>query len=441
MIHIAKYPSTLPVTAPQAPACRLAAALKPQQHRGFTLIELLISMTLGLLVLIAVSTIVVNTGQANREQGALARMQENGRYALGRMAADLRLAGSQYCASISSDFSSPQGGSPLRGLRVKTDVQLPWGLPSRATSTSVPTAAGEAWVLSPRFFMQGHECSLGACNPVLNIVGAAAPTPPGTGTAANQRAAGADVLTVRYLGGAGMGLAAAHEEGPTALSLESPLTPTLAANEFAMAADCRNAEVFSAVAGGNLVTPTGNSGGNNGLRAYEQLLDSRVFNFSQSFLTVTYFLRMRANADGGQSISTLVRQQNGQLQAISDGVERLEFLYGVRTNLASGTPQIRFLTADQVQGGAGLTCLRSPRGVATPEPGCLWRQVESIDVSLLMNTVTDAAPTQTQPFSFSAATPPLVDAIPTATLPSGLARGRMFRREFRTRVNVRSFTQ
>jgi type IV pilus assembly protein PilW len=357
------------------------------------------------------------------------------------LVADLRQTGSQYCASISNAQSNPQGGFPLRPLFVKTDVTLPWGLPSRATIAAPIPAVGEAWALSPRYFIQGHECSAGACDPALTVLGGALPVPPGTGTAANQRAAGADVLTVRYLSGPGADLAANHGFGATPLTLSVPVTPALTGGDLAMVADCRNAEVFSAVSGGTVVTPTGNGGGNNNLGLYETDMDARVFNFTQSFLTVTYFLRMRANSDGGASISTLVRQQNGQQMAISDGVERMEFLYGVRSNLADGTPQIRFMTAAQVQAGPPANCLTVPPKVLNNEVGCLWRQVESIDVALLMNTVVDSAPDANQRFSFSAATPALVDALPPALLPSGLPPGRMFRREFRTRVNVRSFTQ
>lgn len=408
---------------------------------GFTLIEVLISMTLGLLVLVGVSTIVVNTGRANREQSGLARMQENGRYALGRISADLRMAGAQYCGSLSSDQGSLDGGFPLRAMLVNTDAILPWGLPSRATIAAPVPPTGDAWGLSPRYFIQGHECTTNPnCVPNLSILGSARPIVPTAGTIANRRASGADVLTLRYLADAGITLAAGHPGGATPLSLSLPIVAN--PGDLFLVSDCKTAEVFSGVAAGNLVTPTGNSSGNNKLDAYEVDSDARVFNFTQGFRTVSYFLQMRANQDGGSAISTLARQQNGQTQQISDGVERLDFLYGVRTNQGDGTPRVQFLTADQVQNGvAGLACLRKPTKVMVEEVGCLWRQVESIDVSLLLNTVTNTAPTENELFTYSAAVPPLANAVAPATLPSGLPRGRMFRREFRTRVNVSNFTQ
>lgn len=416
--------------------------------KGFTIIELMISMTLGLLVLAAISTILVNTGKTNREQVALSRMMENGRFALSRISADLRMAGAQYCSSFGSDTGSQTQGHKLRPVRVLTDATLPWGTPSRPSY--VPVApAGEAGLLSPRFFIQGHECTtIANCSPVLNVLGGALPVPPTTGTAVNRRAAGADVLTVRYLAGNGAPLTVTHDAGTTPLLVGTSATAAplnFAPGDLALVTDCVNAEVFSASAAGTTITPVGNSGANESLRGYALSMDPRVFNFTKDLWTVTYFLRMRANADGGARISTLARQQNGTVQSISDGVERMEFLYGVRSVDALGAVTNHFLTAAQVQAGtsasgAALTCLPQPKGVGALEVGCLWRQVESIDVSLLLNTVTDVATNPAEAFSYSAATPPIVEAAPPATLPSGLPRGRMYRKEFRTRVNVRSFT-
>ena len=423
-----------------------------QRPRGFTLIELMISLTLGLLVLAAISTIFVNTGKTNREQTALARMQENGRFALSRISADLRMAGAQYCSSFSTETGSLSQGHSLRPLRIFTGVALPNGVPSRAESVPIP-ALGAPGLLSPRFFIQGHECTAGACVPLLNVLGAALPEPPAIGTAANLRANGADVLTVRYLAGNGVPLTVGRAAGATPLVIATAATAAplnFVAGNLAMVTDCVSAEVFSANAAGTTITPVGNAGSDN-LRAYNLGMDPRVFNFTQDLWTVSYFLRMRADADGGASISTLVRQQNGLAQDVSDGVERLEFLYGVRVVLPGAIPTAppiisqHFLTAAQVQAGtsaagAALPCLPQPKGVGGLEVGCLWRQVELIDVSLLLNTVTNVATRQTEPFNFSAEVPPLVAAEPAAVLPSGLPRGRMYRKEFRTRVNVRSFT-
>ncbi len=75
-------------------AGRLSAA--PRQH-GFSLVELMIALTVSLLLLVGLSTVLVNTRQANRLQTGLQQLNENGRYAIELMARDLRMAGYYGC--------------------------------------------------------------------------------------------------------------------------------------------------------------------------------------------------------------------------------------------------------------------------------------------------------------------------------------------------------
>ena len=60
---------------------------------GFSLIELMVAITIGLLLLAALTTIFVNFSQAQKEQQKSMQQIENGRYALDLISQDLRLAG------------------------------------------------------------------------------------------------------------------------------------------------------------------------------------------------------------------------------------------------------------------------------------------------------------------------------------------------------------
>ncbi len=62
-------------------------------QRGLSLIELMISITLGLLILAALSTLFVNQSKTRAELDKAYRMIDNGRYALDVLSGDLRLAG------------------------------------------------------------------------------------------------------------------------------------------------------------------------------------------------------------------------------------------------------------------------------------------------------------------------------------------------------------
>lgn len=423
---------------------------------GFTLIELMISLALGLLVLAAVSTIVVNTGKTNREVNGIARMQENGRYALARIVDDLRMAGAQYCSSMANSF--PIGSfNRQRSLAVLADgLTMPWGLPARDQVVPAP-AVGDPYPISPRYFIQGHECSNDSnCVPLLNIIGAAQPTPPPPGTAPGSRAQAADVLTVRYLGGEGVSLSAVHNKGSSPLTIAADVSARVGAanpplnfqgDDLAMVADCGSAQVFEAAVAGTLITPDddGDAGAiRNTINNFSPASDARVFNFTQDFKTVTYFLQIQTDPNipaAARSLSTLMRQENGQAQPIVNGVERLEFFYAVEAIPAGGgNSVIRYLDADQVENnnGGNLTCLPRPNLLTAEEPGCLWRSVRNIEVRMLLNTVDDVAATATEPYTFG---DDEINAVPSNLLPSGLPRGRMFRREFRTSVNVRNFSR
>lgn len=63
------------------------------QQLGLTLVELMVAMTLGLLVLLAVSSIYIGSRQTFRMQEDNARLQETGRYALEVMGRSIRQAG------------------------------------------------------------------------------------------------------------------------------------------------------------------------------------------------------------------------------------------------------------------------------------------------------------------------------------------------------------
>lgn len=61
--------------------------------RGFSLVELMVAMTIGLFLVAATLAMYVNTRAAHDANQAVARMQENARYAMDQLSRDLRLAG------------------------------------------------------------------------------------------------------------------------------------------------------------------------------------------------------------------------------------------------------------------------------------------------------------------------------------------------------------
>ncbi len=102
---------------------------------GVGLIELLVAIAIGLLLMAAISQLYLSNKQAYRAAEAVARLQENGRFALIKLAEDLRMAGFWGCGSGGLEITNnldPDGtgynaalhtfGSGIGGSDGATDV-------------------------------------------------------------------------------------------------------------------------------------------------------------------------------------------------------------------------------------------------------------------------------------------------------------------------------
>ncbi|MDN5923497.1 MAG: prepilin-type N-terminal cleavage/methylation domain-containing protein, partial [Xanthomonadales bacterium] len=72
---------------------------------GFTLIELMISMVLGILVSAGIITVFLSTSRSNQVQTQMARLQENGRFAVSQMSDSLRMASASFCSGSGGNAS------------------------------------------------------------------------------------------------------------------------------------------------------------------------------------------------------------------------------------------------------------------------------------------------------------------------------------------------
>ncbi len=68
--------------------------------RGLSMVELLVALALGLIITAAVLQMFLASKTTYRMQEALARVQENGRFAIGQLANDIRMAGYMGCGNI-----------------------------------------------------------------------------------------------------------------------------------------------------------------------------------------------------------------------------------------------------------------------------------------------------------------------------------------------------
>jgi type IV pilus assembly protein PilW len=468
--------------------------------RGFGLLEVMIALTLGLLLSLGIATVFSAVGATNRVEDALARLQENGRYASIRMAADLRMLGGQYCSTASA---ADANATPANGVVYPSNAILSWAPGAGSTSlgttaNALPDGGGiagampagtdlttAAYALSPAISAQGYECGLGdaSCGAVPNGSASAADGLPPIGTAAGNRVQGADVLTIRYQSGSGWAyrLTGAGSGNNTTLILYPRLNPLYPAagntdryldddpadprysfetGDRALVTKCSAGQIFQVSVAGTGATPTLSPDPSVPISAafkvddpsvgHATTFDARVFNFTKNFVTVTYYLRYQADpATPGRVIPTLIRKVNGaanQGDEVVQGVERLDFLYGVQYKSDGG---FHYLTAAEVNANSNLTNCAVPAGVTDPT-GCLWGSVKSVQVNMLLDSVSNLPLSDAETvYSYSvdggtACTPPssatdkMAYCVGGAKVTNGSTAGRLMRREFISMVAVRN---
>ncbi|MEO7103478.1 MAG: PilW family protein [Gemmatimonadaceae bacterium] len=428
--------------------------------RGFSLIELMIAVLLGILISIGLVTLFGATNKTNRVQDAMARMQENGRYAVSRLNADLRMATRQPMGT-GGWMSGPVGTNGAVNIAIAPHVyvtSIPF--PDGAVAADAAWTNTNWWALSPVNFFKGFDCSTDPCSPTVPTL------IPAMGTNVGDRVKGADVLLVRYLNTEGW--SNAHGEVNTVCNLPfmtkltlSPITsglyPSPTSNfqtdDLALLASPGYTEIFQVDVAGNTLTPKNVLGGGSvPCIPSSAPIQVSLYNFSRDFVTAIYWLKVVDDTNHpGHKITALMRTPGdntttvGGAQELVRGVEGMKFRYGMQ--YANGN--VAYLTASQVNAQSTATnCAPPPIEFQTAagnipaanefEAGCLWRTVKSVEADILVNSVDDMdlAPAD-MAYQFNGSG---IDVPPTTgNMPSGLPPGKVLRREFVSLVSVRNY--
>lgn len=436
--------------------------LPPARSSGFSLLEIMIALALGLLLSIGIVTLFGGTSHTNKVQEGLARLQENGRFAITRLEQDLRVLGAQYCSNTQG--ASVAGAAvPMMPARAPMVYAPSLKLPDSAIDSidvggnPVDTPAAAAYALSPRWFLQGHSCDAASCNPALpdGVL-------PEMGLEEGMRVPASDVLTVRYQRGTGWpvtpGSCSANPGGSLVDGDTFTLTPQTGDDPvgdmvpgLALISDCVSPAIIpiGAVAGNVLTIGTapgtfsgvlGNAPGV--ICGGSPTRDVRLFNFSGDFVTLSYYLAFRGddNPDARRNsaaskrlVPVLIRRENGVEQELVRGVDQMVFRYLIQD--VDGNS--RFMTATEVEANSGDGVCSPPPDGLNYEPGCLWRTVRTIEPHLLVNTVDEifGLDTVSRTYHFGGEDHAPGDAEP---LPSGLNAGAQMRREFIAYISSRN---
>ncbi|MGQ9686034.1 MAG: PilW family protein [Thiobacillaceae bacterium] len=255
-------------------------------QRGLTLVELMISVTIGLIITLAIGYLYTGSRQTYRMNDNVARMQENGRYAMEMISRDVRMAGYWGCAGMTIS-------SPVNTLNNATDYAYKFDVP-----------------------VQGHEATVATWSPAISITGAII---------------GTDILTVRGVYGDGVTVVQ-HPGGtpPGSADLKVSAGSGLAAGDIVLVSDCSNAAVFQIT---NLNTSAGfdNVVHNTGLgvpgNATKALGKEYVGGEILRIATFTYYIGL--NPAGRPA---LYRLSNGAAEELVENVENMQVTYGVDTD-------------------------------------------------------------------------------------------------------------
>lgn len=365
--------------------------------RGFSLVELMVAMVLGLIVAGGIVTVFMATSTSSLVQTQLAKLQEEGRFAITALTTDLRMSNAQYCSNMGGQSAGLSNGVMsldryLRAPKVLVSGAIFEAALNDNTTTWSSSSGGNTYPVSPvaAFTMpsfvslRGYDCNLTACTPVDPSTASGAGIP-AQGTAVGNRVPGSGVITMRYLNGA-RGWVIDGVNSTIALSGNNVASITIAQQpgeppltnftkgDLLMLADCNASQVFSATLSGSTFTP----GTNYSQVARPSGVSPKLFDFNRDFQTVSYFLQM-VDDNNGHKTGALMRRVNGVSGEVVRGIERLDFLYGVMD--AAGNTSYR--SAADID--SATTCASSTVTVTGGDPGCLWRSVQNIEMHILMD--------------------------------------------------------
>jgi type IV pilus assembly protein PilW len=290
----------------------------PNTQRGFSLIELMVAITIGLIILAAVSSVMVSSKKTYQAQDSLARLQENARAAMLILTYDMRNIGYWGCnpdpdniksALKSSSSIGPQFwfGRSLEGSEAGGNL-----LPSGITVSNMITG------VTPR--------------------------------------AGTDIIMIRGLD-TGDAFELEGTMNSQAASLKVKDSSPFTSGEVLAVTDCNSADIFQVtnVTGGsgfdNLIHNAGsgaipgNATGQGGKLSKAYGEDATVMRFK----SVAYFVAPGASNEPSLWRQTLVSTGSNyvpQNQELVEGIENLQILYGVDTD-GDKLPN-NYVTADNV---------------------------------------------------------------------------------------------
>ncbi len=267
---------------------------KPSLRRqlGMTIVELMIAMTIGLVILGAVSTLFINVQLSVRNADSMSRIQENARFAIELMARDIRMAGYIGCGNLGSGTINTIANAPV---------------------------------------------------PQLNAANAIRGQDAPSGTIAGITLVGGDTVTI--MRGTGSDVHLAEPLGPSNANIKINDNPdNFAADDVLMVTNCANTDVFRATTvannGGKINIAHANSS-NTGNRIGTYGPDAFVMRLAR----FVYFVGTNPDTNRPSLYRANTIAGAGVAEELVDNVENMEIEYGVDTNDDNAADEYRAAAA------------------------------------------------------------------------------------------------
>lgn len=338
---------------------------------GFGLIELMIGILLGSILLLGLAKVFSASRETYQASEGLARVQENGRFAVDFLQRDVRMAGHMGCVADIAHFQQPNQPEFFSHFMTAAD-----------RAASPPTFDNAPYALRFHIAVEGYEANGTAPTDsvTLPIAGAWTPTLPVLiSGAANPPTGGSDVIMLRYFG--------TDAARVTAIDLSTNKVTILGADPFVAQetanglygiGDCAKASVFQATAAAGGVVTASVAG-----------LNKTAFGTGESYVarelsiyraeSVAYYV-----SPGTNGVPALYRLRfttgvaAGVPEELVSGIENIQILYGRDTNagLPDGAVDV-YQTAAQVNAA----------GVAAGSLPAAWRRVGTVRIGILSRSV------------------------------------------------------
>ncbi len=321
----------------------MAILTQAHRQRGFSLVELMVAVTIGLIILAAVSGIFVTSKTTYNTQDNLARLQENARFAIYYLSEDIRRAGFSGCledvANVKNNLTTPTNFFYNASIALE-------GMDNNSAGNWYPS------------------------NTVL--------------TPTDQRV-GTDAITMRSAGASNISITQYMPPTSAELNLSAIPTGEFAIGDIIMVSNCTHADIMqiTTVQTASLKLQHNPGGGTPGNLTPHTLSTgygpgpppAKVMKFTSR----TYYVMNRANADGTIT-PVLVRQDNGgAVQELIEGVENMQISYGIDTDSSRDrTPNV-YVRANQVSG----LVITAPDG----QPVNPWTRVATVRFALVIRTL------------------------------------------------------